>query len=134
MRGAVARGNRIASLSLVTSTYHAGRGIGSDTLLSHEPRKIVAPRAQHRLIYVQSPALLAFGFHDHMDVRVLLIGVKHHRVPVLECELLARELPRCRQYLIRRSRGRHRKHDVVDELRCPSGRTSVSGSAILAGG
>ena len=67
--------NRIASLSLVTSAYHAGRGVGSDALLSHEPRKVLAPRAQHRLIYVQSPALLAFGFDDHMDVGMLLIGV-----------------------------------------------------------
>jgi hypothetical protein len=58
--------------------------------------------------------------------------VEHHRVSVLECEFLARALPRCRQYLIRWRRSRHREHDVVEQLCCPSGRTSVPGGAVMA--
>lgn len=64
---------------------------------------------------------------------VLLIGVQHHRIPVLKCELLAREFPSGRQNFVRGCRVGHRKHDVMDQLRGTGGRTSVARGAVLAG-
>src|SRR5262245_18987420 len=56
-----------------------------------------------------------------MHVGMRLIGVKDEREAVLEGELLARKVARGLEYPLRRRTGRHRKHDLVNELRRPSG-------------
>jgi hypothetical protein len=76
--------------------------------------------------------MLALGFDDHMYMGALLTGVERHGVSVLECEFLAREFPDGRQNFFRWRRGWHRKHDVVDQLRSPSGHASVPWPAILS--
>jgi hypothetical protein len=69
--------DRIAGLAPVTSPYHAGRGVGCDSLLSHEPRKVLAARAQHREIVVK-------GLFDHLGRRL-------HKRPVSEVTPMRRE-------------------------------------------
>jgi hypothetical protein len=62
-------------------------------LLAHQASEVLAPVAQHVLVDVQPAAVLAFGFDDQVDVGVLLMGVQHHGVAVLEGELLAGKVP-----------------------------------------
>jgi hypothetical protein len=84
---------RVACPSLVPTTRETRRGVRGDALLAHEAREVLTSIVQHFLFDVRSAAVFAFGFHDHMNVGILLIGVQHHRIPVPGAKLLARKLP-----------------------------------------
>jgi hypothetical protein len=116
---------RITRFALISATCEAGRRIRDDAPLTHRLGEILAPMAQHVLINMQPAAVLAFGFDDHVDMGVFLVGVEHHCVPVLEGELLEREFPSGGQDFVWGRGGGHRKNDVVDELRATGGRASV---------
>ena len=60
------------------------------------------------------------GTDDQVHVRMGLVGVQHHRVAVLERELLPREVAARRQQPFRRRPGGHRQDDVVHELGLPA--------------
>ena len=55
-------------------------------------REILAPVPQHFFVDMQPSAVFAFGFDDHVDVRVPLVSVEDHGVAVLRCKLFASEL------------------------------------------
>ena len=70
-------------------------------------REILAPAPQHFFVDVQPSAVFVFGFDDHMNMRVLLVGVEHEGIAVLRCELFASELPSGGQDLFWRRGGGH---------------------------
>src|SRR5580700_1461340 len=79
--------------------------------------ELPAPAPERRLADIQPLALLANSLDHQVDMRVILVGVQHHRIAVLECEFLPGKLAaRCQELPWRRAR-RHRQHDVVNELR-----------------
>jgi len=55
-----------------------------------------------------------------MKVRVWLIGMEHHRIPVLQSELLARKTLNSGEHLVRWRSGGHREHDLVGEFGRPA--------------
>ena len=65
----------IVGLHLASTTREARCSVCSNALLSHQPREVLAPSAQHLLINVQTAPLFALSLHDKVNVRVLLIGV-----------------------------------------------------------
>jgi hypothetical protein len=69
--------------------------------------KVTSPSSQSRLSDIESHALLANGFDDEMDVRMWLVRVQHHRIPVLERELLPRKVLHGYQNLFGRCTGWH---------------------------
>ena len=62
-------------------------------------------------------------------MRVALIGVKRHGVPVCQGKLLLRKLSDGLKQLVRGSARRHGQHDVVHQFRGPTRRAAV-GSAV----
>ena len=102
------------------------RGIGRNPVCPEMPSKFPPPLPKCRLANVESPALLAHGLDHEVDVRVVLVGMEHHRVPMLQCKLLTRKVPAGRPQFLRRGPVGHREHNVVNDLRrLPSGRTTV---------
>jgi hypothetical protein len=55
-------------------------------------RELRPPVPQGRLLDVEPHALLAYGLEDQMHMRMWLVRVQHHRVPMLPIEFLAREV------------------------------------------
>ncbi len=94
---------------------------------------MLAPIPQKLLVDVHPPTELVLRLHHQMHVRVLLVGVQHHGVAVLP-EILAGELPRSGQNLVRGRRRRHGQHDVVHQFRGPPRRTAVPLRPVLSGG
>jgi hypothetical protein len=75
--------DRVASLPFVPTSYRTRCRVSGDSLLPHQPCEVLAPGTQHCLVDVQPLPVFAFGFDDHMDVWVLLVGVQDHRVSML---------------------------------------------------
>ena len=70
----------------------------------------------------------ALRFYNQVHVRVRLVGVERHGIPVLQRELTGR-----RQYLLGR-RGRwHRQHNVVHQLQRSRGWPSLVLPPVLTG-
>src|SRR6185312_4962161 len=84
-------------------------------------REFPPPPPQGRLANVKALALLAHRPDDHMHVRMRLVGMQHHYVAMLQCELITREVLHCLEHLLWRRSRRHREHQFVHELdRVPS--------------
>ena len=77
----------------VFSTHFAFSGVCLDakqSKISGEPRP---PMPKRRLLYVQTDPLLAYSLQNQVDMRMRFIGVKHHRISVLEPKLLPGKIP-----------------------------------------
>src|SRR5262249_23544939 len=80
-------------------TIAAHRSLGGVCL--HSPGtqmscEFLSPFSKSRLADIETHALLAYGLNDHVHVRMRLIGMQDHCIPVLERELLPSEVLDCR--------------------------------------
>src|SRR5712672_4827993 len=78
--------------------------------------ELAPPFSQCRLANVEPHALVAHRLHDHVHVRVRLVGMQRHYVPVFECEFLTGEVLHGCKYSLWGRAGRHRKHEFVTQL------------------
>src|SRR2546430_15529410 len=83
--------SRIALSSLALSAHRTRGGVGGDPLGAHEACEILAPFTQHGLVDMKAPSIGAFGFHDQVHMRVLLVRVQYEGVAVLEGKFLPRD-------------------------------------------
>jgi hypothetical protein len=58
-------------------------------------RELLSPLPKSCLSDIEPDSLLAHSLHNHMDMRMRLICMQDHRVPVLERERLSREVLDC---------------------------------------
>ena len=77
----------------------------------------MSPLPECRPADVQPPIVSTQGLDDQVHVRVPFVGIKHHRVAVLESKFLPGEVLDRGQYLLRRRPRRHREHKLLRQLR-----------------
>jgi hypothetical protein len=92
----------VAGLVAISAAGNARSGVRGDPLLSHHPREILPPLAQHCFVHMESLAVISFRLYHHMHVRMLLIGVQCHRIAVLESEVFQGKPPSAGKDLVRR--------------------------------
>ena len=94
---------QVRSINAIALTRHRHASdypiscIGRNSLRPKMSRKLVPPLPQCRLADIQSPPLLARRLDDQMNMRVRLVCVQNHCIPMLQRELFARECPTGRE-------------------------------------
>ena len=73
---------------------------------------------------MQSHALLTYRLHDHVHVRMRLIGMKYHSVSMLEPEFFPSEILHGGEHIVWRRPSRHREQQLVNQL-CRTATTSI---------
>src|SRR5580700_8441788 len=91
-------------------------GVGGDAQHAQVSREVPSPVPKRRLPNVQPYALFTHRLHHHVYVRVRLVGVQHHCVPVLEPEFLPCKALHCSEHLVRGRPRRHREHELMSQL------------------
>ena len=90
-------------------------------------RKLPPPVAKCRFADIESDTLLTQGFDDHVNVRIALMRVQRHRIPVLKRESIPCERPHRRLEFVSWRAPRHGEDEIVHEL---GGLTSVRDGSI----
>src|SRR5260370_42036296 len=90
-----------------------GRVCG-DTLCREVSGEFAPPVTQGCLPDIEPLALLAHCLNNHMHVGMRFVGMQHHSVPMLQCELLAREVPHGLKHTLRGRSGWHREHEFMN--------------------
>src|ERR1700683_3724343 len=95
-------------------------GISGHTQRPQVAREFPTPFAETGFPDVHSDSLLADRLHNHVDVRMWLIRMQHHRIAMLESEFLPSKVLSGRQYFPWWRTRRHGKHKLVNQLRGPA--------------
>jgi len=75
--------NTVFSILTVSPPNRPLSGVGVNAELAQALSEVFTPLPKRCLINVQSLALLAHGLYDHMHMRIALIRMQRHRVPML---------------------------------------------------
>src|SRR5579863_5460599 len=77
----------------------------------------LSPLPERGFAYVQRLAFIASGLENQMDMRMRLIGMQSHHIPMPKCELLSGEIPHRRLDRLGRGPGGHGEYEFIDESR-----------------